>query len=249
MVEQEWFPESYDNVGSFVPELASDLLGILNAKSDEKILDLGCGNGIFTKKILQTTQNVIGIDSSNCMVQAARENGIDAYQIDGEEIPFRNMFDAVFSNAVLHWIRNQDAVLNGVHKCLKPKGRFIGEFGGYGNISCLIEIIESVMETDSFFKAFSNPWYFPSTDEYGKKLSDRGFCVENIALIPRPTVLKTDLKDWLRVFANHILSAFPVEAADRFLWEVEKSARPELFSSSKGWVLDYVRLRFSAVKI
>ena len=105
------------------------------------------------------------------------------------------------------------------------------------------------MKAKPFSCSFNNPWYFPTTQEYQKKLTDNGFCVKSIDLIQRPTVLKTDLKDWLRVFANHILSALPVEAADRFLCEVERSARPELFSSSKGWVLDYVRLRFSAVKI
>ena len=249
MINQKWSPEAYHHAGSFVPDLAGDLINDLNPKPNEKILDLGCGNGVLTKKILRSTKNVIGIDSSDAMVQAAKKIGIDSYLIDGEAIPFRNVFDAVFSNAALHWIQNQDAVLRGVHKCLKPKGRFVGEFGGHGNISCLIAIIETVMKAKPFSCSFNNPWYFPSTDEYGKKLSEGGFCVENIALIPRPTVLKTDLKDWLRVFANHILSALPSEAADRFLCEVEKSAKPELFSSSKGWVLDYVRLRFSAVKI
>jgi 2-isopropylmalate synthase len=171
MINQKWSPEAYHHAGSFVPDLAGDLINDLNPKPNEKILDLGCGNGVLTKKILRSTKNVIGIDSSDAMVQAAKKIGIDSYLIDGEAIPFRNVFDAVFSNAALHWIQNQDAVLRGVHKCLKPKGRFVGEFGGHGNISCLIAIIETVMKAKPFSCSFNNPWYFPSTDEFSKKLS------------------------------------------------------------------------------
>ena len=249
MINQKWSPESYHHAGSFVPDLASDLLNDLNPKPNEKILDLGCGNGVLTKKILRSTKNVIGIDSSDAMVQAAKKIGIDSYLIDGEAIPFRNVFDAVFSNAALHWIQNQDAVLRGVHQCLKPKGRFVGEFGGHGNISCLIAIIETVMKAKPFSCSFNNPWYFPSTDEFSKKLSAHNFSIQNISLISRPTFLKTDLKDWLKAFTNHIISALPAELIEKFLCEVEKLAKPELFSASNGWVLDYVRLRFRAVKI
>ena len=249
MINQKWSPEAYHHAGSFVPDLASDLLNDLNPKRNEKILDLGCGNGVLTKKILQSTKNVVGVDSSDAMVQAAKEIGIDSYLIDGEAIPYRNVFDAVFSNAVLHWIQNQDAVLRGVHKCLKPKGRFVGEFGGFGNISSLIGVIERVMDSHSIFDSFNNPWYFPTTQEYQKKLTDNGFCVKSIDLIQRPTFLKTDLKDWLKVFASHITSSMSTAVEDLFLREVQKAAETKLFSESTGWVLDYVRLRFYAVKI
>ena len=166
MINQKWSPEAYHLAGSFVPDLASDLLNDLNPKPNEKILDLGCGNGVLTKKILRSTKYVIGIDSSDAMVQAAKKIGIDSYLIDGEAIPFRNVFDTVFSNAALHWIQNQDAVLRGVHKSLKPKGRFVGEFGGHGNVSCLIAIIETVMKAKPPSKPSKTPSRPPENGKF-----------------------------------------------------------------------------------
>ena len=196
-----WFGESKFEVGekSFFLEHRETVINdcfagnfderLLPKDYEDSVLDLGCGNGVLTKKILRSTKNVIGIDSSDAMVRAAKKIGIDSYLIDGEAIPFRNVFDAVFSNAALHWIQNQDAVLRGVHQCLKPKGRFVGEFGGHGNISCLIAIIETVMKAKPFSCSFNNPWYFPSTDEFSKKLSAHNFSIQNISLISRPTFL------------------------------------------------------------
>jgi trans-aconitate methyltransferase len=246
---QSWYPNHYNEHASFVSELGLPVLKLLNPQVNEKILDLGCGDGTLGLKISQLGAVVIGVDSSSSMVESAKNKGLDAFVMNGENLTFINEFDAVFSNAALHWMRDYSAVIRGIKKSLKTEGRFIGEFGGKGNIKVLTDAIEIVFNNNKEFGNFINPWYFPSTDEYANALSEEGFEVETIELIPRPTALKTGVREWLNVFANHVISNLNPFQSEVFLKEMEDTVKPSLYSKEDGWIADYVRLRFSAKKL
>lgn len=132
MSYQSWQAEQYCSYASFVSELGSSVISLLNPALGENILDLGCGDGILTEKIAQVGANVVGIDSSSSMVEATLNRGVTAYSMSGEKLSFQNQFDAVFSNAALHWMKDYNSVINGVQQALKPSGRFVGELEGGG---------------------------------------------------------------------------------------------------------------------
>lgn len=248
MNNQSWDAKQYQENASFVAELGSPVLELLNPQPDESILDLGCGDGALTEKIAKVASEVIGIDSSESMIQAACERGLNAVLMSGDAISYEDKFDAVFTNAALHWITDYQSVIRGVSTALKTNGRFVGEFGGHGNISTLIAAMEAVVDRNASMGNFSNPWFFPTHDEYKMHLEEKGFVVKYIELIPRPTPLKTGVREWLKIFANHIISGIPEHLEDEFLNETEQLVMPALYSDSTGWQADYVRLRFYAVK-
>ncbi|CCQ55941.1 class I SAM-dependent methyltransferase [Crocosphaera watsonii] len=248
MNRQTWNPQQYQENASFVAELGSSVLNLLNPQPNESILDLGCGEGTLTEKIASVTKDVMGIDASPSMVQATLEKGLNAVVMSAESMTYKNTFDAVFSNAALHWMRDYDSVIKGVFTSLKPKGRFVGEFGGHGNIATLIEAMETVVSQNKNMGQFTNPWFFPKADEYKSYLENNGFCVIDMSLIPRPTPLKAGVKEWLKIFANHIVSGMPTEMEKIFLSQTEQLLKPILYTEKDGWVADYVRLRFHAVK-
>lgn len=219
------------------------LLELLNARPGERILDVGCGEGTLARALVERGVHVIGVDSSSEMVSAARELGVEAYVMDGQQLSFREEFDAVYSNAALHWMRNAEAVIGGVYAALVPGGRFVAEFGGEGNISGIIAAIrESLRELDAEY-AFSNPWFFPSQSEYHRLLAGKGFIVDSIAQIPRPTPLKHGLRGWLSVFVRQVIDSLPPDAVEPFFSRCETHARPHLWNAEQGWFADYVRLR------
>jgi 2-isopropylmalate synthase len=182
------------------------------------------------------------------MVAAACSKGIEAYVLSGERLNFNEMFNAVFTNAALHWMLKADDVVAGVAKSLKKGGRFVGEFGGHGNIQRLVSGMEAEFASHPEFGQFENPWFFPQEAEYQELLERHGFTVESIALIPRPTPLKTGVREWLTIFANHAMVQLTSEQREVFLAGTEERVRPFLFNERDGWTADYVRLRFSAVK-
>jgi len=248
MSNQNWNAKQYKDNASFVAEFGNSVLELLNPQPTEAILDLGCGDGALTEKISKITSDVIGIDSSESMIHAANGRGLDAYLMSGDSIEYKNRFDAVFTNAALHWIPDYQSVIKGVFIALKENGRFVGEFGGQGNIAILISAMKEVIENNPQMGTFKNPWYFPSSDEYKHHLENNGFEVKVIKLFSRPTPLKTGVKEWLKIFANHIISEMPIHLEDDFLNMTESIVKPKLFSDSTGWQADYVRLRFNAVK-
>jgi trans-aconitate methyltransferase len=142
---QAWNPGQYQTNASFVAGLGKPVLALLNPRTGERVLDLGCGNGTLTKEIAHAGCNVVGIDSSREMVRAARAAGLDAEVVDGAALAFTAEFDAVFSNATLHWIKPPEAVVAGVWRALRPGGRFVGEFGGNGNVATIIDAIEAAL--------------------------------------------------------------------------------------------------------
>jgi len=245
---QQWNSSRYAKNARFVSDLGEPVVDVLNPQAGERILDLGCGDGALTEKIIARGAEVIGIDASADMVMAARHNGIDARVVDAYQLEFHSEFDAVFSNAALHWMkRDPDTVIQCVRSALKLGGRFVVEMGGHGNVAAITVALCTTLENYGVkYSAAMIPWYFPSPDEYRDRLKRAGFRTDYIELIPRPTLLPTGMRGWLETFAMPFTSNVPHEARANFLDEVTERLRPVLCDASDRWTADYVRLRFLA---
>ena len=197
IAEQQWSARRYAETAHFVPELGTPVLELLAPSVGERILDLGCGDGVLTEKIIAAGAVVVAIDAAPDMVAAARARGIDARIMRGQDLTFDNEFDAVFSNASLHWMRPPEAVLAGVRRALKPRGRFVGEMGGHNNTAAIIVALSAVLGRRGLDSHRLSPWYFPSAAAYREKLHAAGFTVEDIRVVPRPTALPTSIEPWM----------------------------------------------------
>jgi SAM-dependent methyltransferase len=243
---QSWDPERYARNARFVSDLGAPVVELLAPQPGERVLDLGCGDGALTAELVARGCPVVGVDGSAEQIAAARARGLDARVADGQSLAFESEFDAVFSNAALHWMKRPDAVIDGVARALRPGGRFVGEFGGQGCVAKIVAALDRALARRGLDAASLNPWYFPSAEEYRKRLEARGFEVRSIALFPRPTPLPGDVTGWLETFAESFTRALAAGERRPFLAEVRDALRPELVDPSGVWVADYVRLRFSA---
>lgn len=245
-MQQTWDTSRYADHGRFVALLAGSLAKDLQPQKGEQILDLGCGDGFLTQQLAESGASVLGVDASPEMVAAAIERGVTAKCVPGEELPFEENFDAVFSNAALHWMSNQDAVLSGVYRALKPGGRFVAECGGQGNIAAIRVALLSVLLARGVKAERIENNHFFGVEEYRAKLERHGFQVDNIVLIPRPTPLPTGMAAWLKTFRSSVLEELPEGERGAALAEMVALLTPVLCDSAGQWTADYVRLRFSA---
>ena len=243
---QRWDPKTYAANARFVAELGQPVVELLAPKPGERILDLGCGDGALTEKLAALGCVVVGVDASAEQIAAAKARGLDARVTDGQRLDFEAEFDAVFSNAALHWMREPDRVIAGVARALKPGGRFVGEMGGAGNIARIVEALTAALQRRRL--APELPWYFPGAEEYRAKLMAGGFAVREIALFPRPTPLPGDIAGWLETFGAGSLARLPESERAAFVAELREALRPHLRQPDGSWTVDYVRLRFAAVK-
>jgi trans-aconitate methyltransferase len=239
-----WTSESYRENASYVPALGAAVFALLNPQRGERTLDLGCGEGSLTESIVAAGATVVGVDVSEEMIAAAKARGLDARLIDAEQLPFEHEFDAVFSNAALHWVRDHDAMLAGVHRALKPGGRFVAEFGGHGNIAAIQVAIRSVLAHRGWETNIHR--YYATPAEYSARLQKHGFTVQKIDLIPRPTPLPTGMRGWLETFERATLDRIPLDQREAFVRDVEDLLREEVCDSQGNWTAHYVRLRFRA---
>ena len=248
MKNDHWDATQYVEHASFVAKLGSPVLSLLDPVAGESILDLGCGDGTLTLKLSEMGVDVVGVDFSKSMVDAAKASGLSAEVCSGDKLAYDQVFDAVFSNAALHWMTDYQAVIAGVHHSLKAGGRFVAEMGGAGNIAGLLDAMKKVFDSDTSLGEFVNPWFFPDAALYKDALETGGFDVEYIELISRPTPLSSGVIQWLKTFANAICKNLDDRQKDRFYNDVSRMLKPVYYTDENGWVADYVRLRFKARK-
>jgi SAM-dependent methyltransferase len=243
---QTWDPERYARNARFVAELGAPVVELLAPRAGERILDLGCGDGVLTAKLASMGCQVIGVDASAPQIDAARKLGLEVRVMNAEALDFDSEFDAVFSNAALHWMSNPAKVIAGVRRALKPHGRFVAEFGGHGCVAKIRKALVDALNRRGIDGEAANPWYFPTVEDYSQQLTRGGFVVSYIALIPRPTPLPGDVTGWLETFAESFTSTLPPAERPSYIAEVREALRPELCDAEGKWTADYVRLRFSA---
>lgn len=241
---ERWNPRQYAEVARFVTDLGMPVVELLAPRPGERILDLGCGDGPLTARLAALGCQVIGVDASPDMVAATRALGLDARVMDGEALTFEGEFDAVFSNAALHWMKDGAAVIDGVWRALMPGGRFVGEFGGRDNVATICAALNAARERRGL-PALA-PWFNPGPEEYRAMLERRGFRVAIMLHFPRPTPLPGPLRGWLETFAGAFLAGVPPAAVGGFLDEAVNALRPKLLDAAGVWHVDYVRLRFAA---
>lgn len=245
-----WDPKLYDGKHSFVWQRGEDLLQLLDPRSGELVVDLGCGTGHLTAKIAQAGARVIGIDSSPTMIAESQrlhpELEFREWDARGFQVP--EPADAVFSNAVLHWVKPPEAAIARIAAALRTGGRFVAEFGGHGNVRHLMGAMQAGLEACGVGQ-IQSPWYYPTIGEYARLLEAAGLEPVWAKLFDRPTPLEGDagLRNWVKMFGQAWLEAVPTESRDRYLEECERMARPNL-NRDGGWIADYRRLRIVAIK-
>jgi SAM-dependent methyltransferase len=248
IASQTWDPERYARNARFVSDLAAAVVELLDPRPGERILDLGCGDGVLTAKLAAMGCSVVGVDGSRAQIEAAQRLKLDARVMDGEGLSFDSEFDAVFSNAALHWMRNPRAVISGVCRALRPNGRFVAEFGGHGCVAKIKKALVDALNRRGLDGEAAVPWYFPTVEEYSALLKKAGFSISTIALIPRPTPLPGDVTGWLETFGESFTACLPLAERSGYIAEVREALCPELADADGKWTADYVRLRFAALK-
>ncbi len=249
MTDQRWNPTAYARHAGFVPVNGESLIEWLAPRPGERVLDLGCGDGRLTLKLVEAGCEVVAVDSSPEQIAAARAVGLDARVIDGARLPFAAEFDGVFSNAALHWMKQPESVAAGVSRSLKPGGRIVGEMGGAGNVAIVRDAIYEELKVRGIDPAPLDPWYFPEPDEYRAILEAAGLAVARIEHFLRPTQLPTDISGWLETFGGSFAGALASDERTEYFESVQRRAEPFLRRADGTWWLgDYTRLRFAAIK-
>jgi trans-aconitate methyltransferase len=247
----QWDPALYQSSHSFVWEHGRGLVELLAPRPGERVLDIGCGTGQLTAEIAKTGARVLGMDSAPAMVEQARANfpGLEFQQGDVRALPFEREFDAVFSNAMLHWVKEADEAAAAMSNALRKDGRVVVEFGGQGNTRALLEAVFAAQE--KLGSERSHPWYYPGVGEYAGVLERHHLEVRYATLFDRPIVLEggeNGLANWLDMFGTHFVVAMEPARRREFVRLVEERARPKLYRDS-GWTMDYRRLRVMAVRV
>ncbi|MEJ1937462.1 class I SAM-dependent methyltransferase [Nostoc sp. NIES-2111] len=249
-----WNANLYQDKHSFVWQYGEDLLQLLNPQPSEFILDLGCGTGQLTEKIAQFGAEVLGVDNSATMIEKARQNypHLHFEVADARNLQVDKPLDAVFSNAVLHWVKEPEAAIANIHQALKLGGRFVAEFGGKGNIQQILEALYQALVAISISQPqILSPWYFPSIGEYVTLLEAQGFEVIYAVLFDRPTPLaegEAGMANWIKMFASNFLVGISSEQQVQVIQEVEKSLQGTLYHQGT-WTADYRRIRIVATKV
>jgi len=245
-MRQTWDPQGYGRNAAFVPTLGLPVVEWLEPRPGERVLDLGCGDGALTEAIVGRGCEVVGVDTSSELLAAARVRGLDARFMDGQRLAFNAEFDAVFSNAALHWMNRPADVISGVRRALRPGGRFVGELGAEGNLTIIHGALRRALLRRGVDPSPCEITYFPSAEQYRAELEQGGFRVARIETFPRPTPLPTGMAGWLSTFGLSYLNAVPEGERVAVVAEVGEAVRPDLCDAEGNWYADYVRLRFAA---
>ena len=251
MLENCWNTTLYEGRHNFVWQYGENVLELLSPQPDERILDLGCGTGQLTEKIALAGAEVLGIDRAASMIEKARQNypQLQFAVADARDFQVEQPFDAVFSNAVLHWIPEPDAVIRCIYQALKPGGRFVAEFGGKGNVKAIALALDRVLNTFGY-ASYDAAWYFPSIGEYATRLEQQGFDVTHAVIFDRPTPLENGdagMANWIRMFGSRFLDKLSDVQQTQVIQAMEYDLKPTLYRDGKWWA-DYRRIRIVARK-
>jgi trans-aconitate methyltransferase len=234
----KWNPADYARVGGFVAELGQAALDLLDPQPGEHILDVGCGDGTLTQKIVECGATVVGIDNSLDMIGAARARGLDARLMDAADLKFGEAFDAAFSNATLHWVLDKERAARAIWFALQNGGRFAGEMGGEGNIATLREALDDVLVARGYGPpTYAANWY-PGVEEFAALYESSGFRDIDARLIERPTPIPHGVAAWVTTFRKGWLDRAGVPEAERA--DLAAAVADRVGSN----IADYVRLRF-----
>lgn len=246
----QWNAADYGRNGAFVPALGMPVVALLAPQKGEHILDLGCGDGVLTQALIDTGAIVTAVDASQAMVASAQARGIDAQVADGQALSFDGQFDAVFSNAVLHWMLDGGAVAWGVFRALKPGGRFVGEMGGVGNVRAMRTALYQELEARGYALPENDQQWYPTIEEFSTIYSAAGFADIEAQLIDRPTPLPAGPAGWFRTFRTGFMnvSGVPEDQHEAIFTAAEKHIPENLLGEDGIWRADYVRLRFTMKK-
>lgn len=251
-MKDAWNSKLYDSNHSFISNFGNDLLELLAPEQHENILDLGCGTGDLTNILYQKNLNVIGVDNSKNMIMKAKEKypNINFSVQDVTNLEYKNEFDAIFSNAVLHWVKEPELALQNIYNSLKKGGRFIAEFGGKGNIQIIADgLINQMIEMGFDFNMEQFPWFFPSIGEYSSLMEKVGFKVTFAQHFDRPTPLdgENGLRNWIEMFFSNMFEGIDAHKKNEFITKVENDLKSKLYKDGH-WIADYSRIRVIGIK-
>lgn len=251
----KWNADLYDQKHDFVFKYGENFLQLLEPKSGELILDLGCGSGYLTNAIREEGAIVLGVDSSAEMVEKAKQNypQTEFKVADAINLGFDASFNAVFSNAVLHWIKasDQPKMMDAVFMALKPGGRFVAEMGGKGNVGLMISTLRKILAQYNYQQQAEMEYlFFPSVGKYTSMLEKAGFKVIYAAHFDRETLLQDQaegVKKWIMMFASDFFIGVKEAHQQEILQKLAQQLEPH-YQRDGEWFADYKRLRFIAIK-
>jgi trans-aconitate methyltransferase len=251
-MSDSWNAKLYDHKHSFVSNYGNSLIELLAPKQGERILDLGCGTGDLANKLYENGVEIIGIDKSENMVEQAicKYPHIQFQVQDATKLPYDSDFDAVFSNATLHWVQPAIHALHGIYQSLKTGGRFVAEFGGKGNVQTITdEIIHQIKEAGLDFQKEQYPWFYPSIGEYASLMEEVGFRVVFAQHFDRSTTLDGNdgLRNWIEMFGHNLFDGVPEHTKKEIITNVERNLKEVLYNDG-SWIADYKRIRVIGVK-
>src|SRR5262245_56228044 len=246
---QRWKPDDYAVKGRCVSELARPVIDLLAPRQGERVLDLGCGDGVLTQEIAARGADVLGADLSDELLAAAAAKGLNVQSVDGHALPFKDEFDAVFTNASLHWMHRPELVIAGVRRALRPRGRFAGEFGAHGNVAAIATAIPRG-QCPAWRRSRQGRAVVLSL---GRRISQAaragGFAVKTIMLVALPTTLDIGIKGWLETFGRSFFDQFGEPERGQVFAEVIELLRPALCDADGVWTAEHIRLRFAAERV
>ncbi|MBO0777377.1 MAG: class I SAM-dependent methyltransferase [Ktedonobacteraceae bacterium] len=251
MVENDWNSQLYDQQHAFIFQYGRGVLELLKPQPGETIVDLGCGTGHLTKAIAEAGAHAIGLDASLNMIAQAQATypQIEFHQADARNFTVATPVDAVFSNAMLHWVSEAESVAESISKALKPGGRFVAEFGGKGNCAETLTTLRTALRELSGHE-IENDWYFVSIGEYSPLLERHGLLVRRAELFDRPTKLdggEQGLRNWIEMFCGRMFQQVKDNVKEQAIVRTEQQLRSEFFRED-SWYINYRRLRVVALK-